>query len=111
VGACIHGHIHAWNKVCNYSAADDNGMLCPTTWQVETANTAVGHDYVINGTTGKPITSMPITWSIDKGALIQNSYELGYQFGQMGHSFKCPISHLAPDSTFCKGYHAGFRVS
>lgn len=114
--ACIHGYINAWNKVCNQSAADDNGVLCPTTFALETANTAVSHDYVYNGTTNKPILNEPITWSIDKQALIQNSYQLGYQFGenewnqhgsdQRGHRFECPISHLASDSNFCKGYDA-----
>ena len=33
-----------------------NGVLCPTTFALETANTAVSHDYVYNGTTNNLIS-------------------------------------------------------
>jgi hypothetical protein len=110
--ACIDGYIHAWNHVCKQPQANDNGVLCPTTFWLETADTAVGTDHIYNGTTNKP-TNQTVTWSIDKQALIQNSYKLGYQFGESerGHNsnLKCPIGHLAPDSEFCKGYDAALK--
>jgi hypothetical protein len=118
VTACVNGYIDGWNKVCNQSAASEYTVLCPTTWRIETADTAVSHDYVLNGTTGKAIKSLPITWSIDKQALIQNGYDIGYRFGvdewnqygndPRGHHFECPISVF--DSRFCKGYDAAIKM-
>jgi hypothetical protein len=105
--ACIHGYIHAWNKVCNQSGANDNGVLCPTTFALETVNTAVGTDHVYDATTNKP-TNQTVTWPIDKQALIQNSYELGYDTGindwnqHTDHKhYECPIGHLAPACVTC----------
>jgi hypothetical protein len=111
--ACIDGYIHAWNHVCKQPQANDNGVLCPSTFELETANTVVGTDHMYNGTTNKP-TNQTVTWSIDKGALIQNSYKLGYDTGindwnQHMHRYECPISHLAPQSDFCKGYDAALK--
>jgi hypothetical protein len=103
--ACIHGYMHAWNHICDPDKANDNGVLCPTTFVLETANTTVGKDPVYNGTTNKP-TNQTITWSIDKQALIQNGYELGYHWNHGGYRGECPIGHLAPDSPFCKGFNA-----